>query len=283
MRRDSTCPTCGTQTQLLERRVAWRRCNACQRNNPRGFLYCGFCANPMENTELRARISELMAPEGGWPSLSRELIELRFFLEQGQLDDADEFLAVLNERYPGHPELAAFCRSDRHERERDIASIVDEVLASSSTSFAGPAPRRRAPRWQSEATNSLFEAEKRVPSEPDADRSSGDPVSSKSSEATQVYQALVPPRYPVPLGMTMVVESLQPPAPFRGAVESGETRDFEDEPTLESRAEEPKAADEEGRPTSASATATRAKRPSVPNRHRKLQRFGANVLGRWGR
>jgi dimethylhistidine N-methyltransferase len=36
----------------------------------------------MEDTQMRARMSELAAPPGGWPSLTSELVEVRFYLQQ---------------------------------------------------------------------------------------------------------------------------------------------------------------------------------------------------------
>lgn len=49
-----------------------------------------------------------LAPPGGWPDLSDDLAEVRFYLDQGLDEDADAALDDLEERYPGHPELAAF-------------------------------------------------------------------------------------------------------------------------------------------------------------------------------
>lgn len=47
-------------------------------------------------------------PPGGWPDLSDDLAEVRFYLDQGLDDDAEAALADLEERHPGHPEIAAF-------------------------------------------------------------------------------------------------------------------------------------------------------------------------------
>jgi|GEM_PF-2253892 len=144
---DENCPTCGTQLSALHR-VELRRCNSCRRNNPAGFLYCGYCAAPMEHTEIRARVAEVAAPPGGWPNLAGDLTEVKFFLKQGQLDEAYDLLSILQRRYPGHPELADFARSAEAvtKPDADVENLVDSVLAESST-LGGKLPRRRATQW----------------------------------------------------------------------------------------------------------------------------------------
>ncbi len=46
------------------------------------------------------------APPGGWPDLSDDLAEIRFFLDQGLDEDAEAALADLEGEHPGHPEIA---------------------------------------------------------------------------------------------------------------------------------------------------------------------------------
>ncbi len=144
---DENCPTCGSQLSALNS-VQLRRCNACRRSTPAGFLYCGYCASPMEHTEIRARVAEVAAPPGGWPNLAGDLTEVKFFLQGGQLDEAYELLSILQRRYPGHPELADFARSSDSSPppDADVEQLVDTVMADSST-LGGKIPRRRATPW----------------------------------------------------------------------------------------------------------------------------------------
>jgi hypothetical protein len=134
-----------------------RRCDACRRPNPRGFNYCGFCAAPLENTAMRAEMSKLAAPPGGWPSLARELIEVRFFVERGDLGEAFEMMQVLRLRYPGHPELTELSdltpSSSPKKVHTQVNRVVDAVLAGSAD-WAGKPLRRAAPQWQAPATES---------------------------------------------------------------------------------------------------------------------------------
>jgi tetratricopeptide (TPR) repeat protein len=44
-------------------------------------------------------------PKGGWPDLSDDLAEIRFFVDQGLDDDAEAAMAELRRRHPGHPDL----------------------------------------------------------------------------------------------------------------------------------------------------------------------------------
>lgn len=46
------------------------------------------------------------APPGGWPDLSDDLAEIRFYLDQGLDEDADFALTELAAVHPGHPEIA---------------------------------------------------------------------------------------------------------------------------------------------------------------------------------
>ena len=153
MKHDS-CPTCGTTLGPLRDHDRVRRCDACRRPNPKGFNYCGFCAAPMENTALRAKMSELAAPAGGWPSLARELIEVKFFMDRGELSEAFEMMQVLRQRWPGHPELRELDDLTPSSRPKKIHTqvnrVVDAVLANSADWNDKPL-RRAAPRWQGPA------------------------------------------------------------------------------------------------------------------------------------
>ncbi len=148
------CPTCGTKLGPLRDHDRVRRCDACRRPNPKGFNYCGFCAAPMENTALRAKMSELAAPPGGWPSLARELIEVKFFMDRGELSEAFEMVQVLRQRWPGHPELRELHDLTPSSRPKKIHTqvnrVVDAVLANSADWNDKPV-RRAAPRWQAPA------------------------------------------------------------------------------------------------------------------------------------
>ncbi|MCR9166215.1 MAG: hypothetical protein ACE37F_31990 [Nannocystaceae bacterium] len=152
---DENCPTCGSQLTALHR-VELRRCGSCRRNNPAGFLYCGYCAAPMEHTEIRPRLAEVPAPPGGWPNLAGDLTEVKFFLKQGQLDEAYDLLSILQRRYPGHPDLADFAHSAEASPPPDaeVESLVDSVLAESST-LGGKLPRRRATPWDAPASDPI--------------------------------------------------------------------------------------------------------------------------------
>ena len=152
---DENCPTCGSPLTALNR-AELRRCNSCRRNNPAGFLYCGYCAAPMEHTEIRARLAEVAAPPGGWPNLAGDLTEVKFFLKQGQLDEAYDLLSILQRRYPGHPDLADFARSSEAAPPPDaeVENLVDTVLAESST-LGGKLPRRRATPWDAPSSDPI--------------------------------------------------------------------------------------------------------------------------------
>ncbi len=153
--RDENCPTCGSPLTALNR-AELRRCNSCRRNNPAGFLYCGYCAAPMEHTDVRARLAEVAAPPGGWPNLAGDITEVKFFLKQGQLDEAYDLLSILQRRYPGHPDLADFARSSEAAPPPDaeVEDLVDSVLAESS-SLGGKLPRRRATPWDAPSSDPI--------------------------------------------------------------------------------------------------------------------------------
>lgn len=152
MSRSEICPTCGVKLAPTQPRPEIRVCTACSRSNPAGFSYCGFCASPMENTETGARMAELAAPPGGWPSLTSELVEVRFYLQQGLFDDAYELLSIMQKRYPGHPQLTELVRRPKPARRVDtgVLALVDTVLAESANLVA-KVPRRSAPRFSAPA------------------------------------------------------------------------------------------------------------------------------------
>lgn len=101
---------------------------------------------------MRARIAELAAPPGGWPSLTSELVEVRFYLQQGLFDDAYELLSIMQKRYPGHPQLAELSHRPKPARrvDTDTIALVDSVLAESAN-LVGRMPRRAAPKWKGSA------------------------------------------------------------------------------------------------------------------------------------
>ena len=171
MSRTETCQSCGSKLAPNQPRPKGRVCSACHKQNPEGFSYCGFCASPMETTEHRARILELAAPPGGWPSLTSELVEVRFYLQQGLFDDAYELLSILQRRHPGHPQLVDLARKPKAATrvDTDVLALVDAVLAD-SVNLASKIPRRQAPKWH-------------APSTPGPDRTQAHTtVSSKSGE-----------------------------------------------------------------------------------------------------
>lgn len=263
MKPEETCPTCGTKLGPLHAREVLRRCEACQQPNPRGFRYCGFCAAPMETAASQAERAEIAAPPGGWPSLSRELVELRFFLDRGELDEAFELLSILHQRYPGHPALVEFNREPGSRKPRpdtQVYQVVDAVLADSSSLSASSLPRRTVPQWNAPVVEDGEEGKKTrahaaVPlgteeDEPTSRRAQ--PVEAKRARArTDKHLGAVPvgndapskrskrgPSGAVPKaarsqaprpGLTVAVPTLQPPKPFE--------------------AEPPAADDEDARPT----------------------------------
>jgi hypothetical protein len=107
----------------------------------------------METTEHRARILELAAPPGGWPNLTSELVEVRFYLQQGLMDDAYELLSILQRRHPGHPQLVDIARKPKAATrvDTDVLALVDAVLAD-SVNLASKMPRRQATKWNAPST-----------------------------------------------------------------------------------------------------------------------------------
>jgi len=163
MRPEETCPTCGTKLGPLHQREVLRRCDACQRPNPRGFRYCGFCATPLPSAAEQAERAEVAAPPGGWPNLARELVEMRFFLERGELDEAYELLSILHQRHPGHPALVEFIREPAARRPRPdthVHQVVDAVLADSSSLSSTSLPRRSVPQWNAPVVDDAEEGKK---------------------------------------------------------------------------------------------------------------------------
>ncbi|MBK6922063.1 MAG: hypothetical protein IPH07_32005 [Deltaproteobacteria bacterium] len=173
MSRSEICPTCGTKLGPTHPRAAMRVCTSCQRSNPEGFSYCGFCASPMENTEMRARMTELAAPPGGWPNITSELVEVRFYLQQGLLDDAYELLSIMQKRHPGHPQLSELVRRPKPSKRVDtgVLALVDTVLAESANLVA-KVPRRAAPQFQAPSPGSPNRTDVHAPVEPAARSSS---------------------------------------------------------------------------------------------------------------
>jgi len=102
----------------------------------------------METTAHRAHLLEAAAPPGGWPNLTSELVEVRFYLQQGLFDDAYELLTVLQKRYPGHPQLVDLARKPKAATrvDTDVLALVDAVLAE-SVNLVAKVARRQAPRW----------------------------------------------------------------------------------------------------------------------------------------
>lgn len=247
MRPEETCPTCGTRLGPLHEREVLRHCDACQRPNPRGFRYCGFCAAPMESAAEQAERVDVAAPPGGWPSLARELVELRFFLDRGELDEAYELLSILRERHPGHPALADFHREPAGRKPRpdtQVYQVVDAVLADSASLSASSLPRRAVPQWnapvsedgeegkktRSHATVSLgnddeeptsrrarvAEPKKPAPARVRTDKHMG-AVPVAKGEAKRSKRGGASGAVPkVAAGLTVAVPTLQPAKPFAG-------------------------------------------------------------------
>lgn len=258
MRPEETCPTCGTKLGPLQQRDALRRCDACQRPNPRGFRYCGFCAAPLETDVEQAERVEVAAPAGGWPNLSRELVELRFFLDRGELDEAYELLSILHQRHPGHPGLVDFNRGPTTRKPRpdtQVYQVVDAVLADSSSLSASALPRRAVPQWNAPVVDDGEEGKKTrshavVPlgadeEEPTSRRAKKVEPAPKKAAApvrakTDKHLGAVPPAkgdaaakrgksgaskaVRAAAGHTVAVPTLQPPKPF-GAPSEGEPED----------------------------------------------------------
>jgi hypothetical protein len=292
MANHDTCPTCGTKTSPLHR-VQMRLCTACRRHNPVGFLYCGYCAAPMENTDIRARVAEVAAPAGGWPNLANEMLEVKFFLQQGHLDEAYELLSILQRRHPGHPELADLLRPAMgHRADADVEDLVDRVLAS-SPSLAGKAARRQATRWEAPTVGKREPTAVHDPVRPDiAEELANVPVGSipranapvdlthdaklvPVRERTTVYRAVGPK--PSRSGLTIAVDALQAPAPYAAAGAGGNGAS-----TARDAAPAERKRD---------SVKLEARKRSLTSRKRKVEAkadrrgvaFGAGVLGRFGR
>ena len=272
-----------------------RTCSKCLRLNPVGFLFCGFCAAPMEATNSRAKVAEVSAPKGGWPNLDREMTEVRFFLEQGQLDEAYELLSVLQRRYPGHPALADSERSGRRiKADTSVHNVVDDVLASSST-LAGKAPRRRATTWDAPRL-----AKKKNPTDKNMRSDIAEVLAVEGEvsddgavpldlthearpirEKTMVYSSVAPK--PSRSGMTIAVDALQPAAPYASVLEelAGPAEPSETEETKPRNGKKAKAKTKSKPKRKASPTARKRKLDQVAKK--KAPAFGAGVLGRFGR
>jgi len=287
MPRQETCPTCGTKLAATHPKTVMRTCNACRKQNPAGFNYCGFCASPMETTELRARIADVAAPPGGWPNLTTELVQVRFYLQQGLLDDAYELISILQRRHPGHPELADFARKVVPlAADEQVDALVDSVLADSAN-LGGRIPRRAAPRWDGPEAS---DRERTSPNETVAPARSEAPPPPR--ERTRIYRT-VEPAPAAQSGMTVAVPTLSAPAPFeepraaeerrttgrqkpskKPAKESGRRRPAESAPAPSTgkrkKTEEPQT----GRRKKAEA------KPSDDDKPRRSVRIGEHVLGR---
>lgn len=216
----------------------------------------------METTAHRAVLSEIAAPPGGWPSLARELVEVRFFMDRGELDEAFELLAILRERHPGHPELTEFKRGAPDGKPRpdtQVNRVVDSVL-SGSAALNDAIPRRAAPTWndpradaaepeaEAEAAppaasdDSVTQVRKRVvrrneehqagsfPTVAEAEAEAESEASASSSKHTKV-QMVVPPASPP--GRKRRVRSItnrqHAPVPVEGSVQSGTIVDDDDD------------------------------------------------------
>jgi hypothetical protein len=277
MANHDTCPTCGTKTSPLHR-AELRPCSACRRSNPAGFVYCGYCAAPMENTEIRARVAEVAAPDGGWPNLASEMLEVKFFLQQGELDEAYEMLSILQRRYPGHPELADLPREGLGRRaDADVEKLVDDVLAGSA-SLAGKAARRRATVWDAPSVGkreptSVQDIVEPAPVARVRDhappRVAEVPVDLTAEakplrERTTMYRAVGPK--PPRSGLTIAVDALHPAAPFP-------------EPSAPPQQEQR----DTGKLKARKRSMTSRKRKVATREDRRGLSFGAGVLGRFGR
>lgn len=285
MPREHICPTCATVLGPLHA-AHLRRCNACNRHNPHQFNYCGFCASPLENTQMRAKLAEIAAPPGGWPSLTAELVELRFFSEQGQLEDAFELLSILQKRHPGHPALTDFARrAEPSKADTEVGELVESLLAS-SPGLAGKMLRRGVPTW--DAPQVAGSKRTSVHEVVDAQR-----VESAVREPTRIYR--VPrhdrddakkdasPSRAAP-GKTIAVDVLMPAAPFVGAEDDEIPPRHGAEPVEERVSVRAPAAGEIEAPDT--ETDERARKRVRRKRERRPRRggsgFGQHVLSRLG-
>ncbi|MEM7157731.1 MAG: tetratricopeptide repeat protein [Myxococcota bacterium] len=67
------------------------------------------------------------APAGGWPDISDDLAEVRFYLDQGLDEDAEAALEDLDQRYPGHPEIRALRGGPAEEEEAPAVLLEAEA------------------------------------------------------------------------------------------------------------------------------------------------------------
>ncbi len=178
------CPTCGGHSFGSQLPQPLRKCAACACESPSAFTFCGHCG---QRFSLQGA-----AHEQSWPSLAGELVELRFFLQQGQLSDAHALLELLRRRYPGHPELGAFERTHRSYVAPELHAVVDQVLASSNL-LEERVPRRAAPRWDAPRAGAV------------------------TSTRTQVHEA-VPKKSPLPLRGRKAEVVVPRPAQLRALV-----------------------------------------------------------------
>ncbi len=309
MKQPETCPTCGAALGPLHR-DALQRCSACERLNPRGFRYCGFCATPLESAVEHAERVDVAAPAGGWPSLARELVELRFYLDRGELDEAFELLSILRERHPGHPALAEYSRGPAKGKPRadtQVHQLVDAVLADSASLSSSSLPRRGVPQWNAPMTDDDEEdgktrAHVAVPlgvaddEEPTSRRAKPAPLGSRTPRApaagrsrakTNRHLGAVPPATAIaavaPPGLTVAVPTLQAPAPF-GEAESASSKRLVRKRALKphKRTGQQTAEPEMAEPAAAEPATTEPAAPTVGRRRARGTRFGQHVLGRLG-
>ncbi|MCH9688710.1 MAG: hypothetical protein K0V04_45180 [Deltaproteobacteria bacterium] len=225
MKPQDHCPTCGSPLGALHDKNLLLQCGSCHRTNPRGFNYCGYCAAPMETTAHRAELADVAAPPGGWPNLSSELVEIRFFLERGELDEAYELLAILRERHPGHPKLTEFARSARGPRpDTQVHRVVDSVLAGSA-SLNSAMPRRSVPQWNAPAAGDdatqrrgQTQAHEVVPVEPSEGPVSPGTVRKRVARVAdrEPMPASVPPVRPAEHRDSTDVQAVVPPSSAAG-------------------------------------------------------------------
>jgi hypothetical protein len=301
MKQPETCPTCGAALGPLHR-DALQNCAACERPNPRGFRYCGFCAAPLESALEHAERADVAAPAGGWPSLARELVELRFYLDRGELDEAFELLSILRERHPGHPALAEYSRGPAKGKPRadtQVHQLVDAVLADSASLSSSSLPRRAVPQWNAPMTDDEDEdgktrAHVAVPlgvaddEEPTsrrakpapASRTPRAPAAGRSRAKTNKHLGAVPPATAVaavaPPGLTVAVPTLQAAAPF------GEAEPASSKRLVRKRALKPHKRTGQQAVAEPAAAEPVAAAPTAGRRRARGTRFGQHVLGRLG-
>ncbi len=63
------------------------------------------------------------APAHAWPDISADLAEIRFFVDQGLDEDAEAALADLEQRHPGHPEIAKLAQELRGVVEAPVVDV----------------------------------------------------------------------------------------------------------------------------------------------------------------